>query len=200
MTSPGNPRSVWSTVAVVVGTVAAGVVVAGLLHDPQPAAVSIPGCEEVLLPEDMQRINYAIAGPDSVPVGFDAAAKSAALIQALPAGTAVEPDAMFPPLTFDTFDTGATAYGRIALGGAVGDLDVMLSTSDQPAGPCIAGYVDERRTLNDGTVVDVRSSERGSRVRVYGTDGSRVDVSADRVLTVRQVTDIAMTPGLRRNC
>ncbi|MGF0310997.1 hypothetical protein [Rhodococcus sp. IEGM1428] len=196
MANPGDPKSVWSTVAVIVGTVAAGVVVAGLLHDPQPPAVSIPGCEEVLLPEDMQRINYAIAGPDSVPAGFDAAAKSAALIQALPAGTTVEPDAMFPPLTFDT---RAIAYGRIALGGAVGDVNVTLSTSDQPVGACISGYVDERRTLNDGTVVDVRSSEKGSRVEVYATDGSHVDVSADRVLTVQQVTDIAMTPGLRNN-
>ncbi|OZE81551.1 hypothetical protein CH305_10025 [Rhodococcus sp. 15-649-2-2] len=196
MANPGDPKSVWSTVVVIVGTVAAGVVVAGLLHDPQPAAVSIPGCEEVLLPKDMQRINYAIAGPDSVPTGFDASAKSAALIQALPAGTTVEPDAMFPPLTFDT---RAIAYGRIALGGAVGDVNVTLSTSDQPVGACIAGYVDERRTLNDGTVVDVRSSEKGSRVEVYATDGSHVDVSADRVLTVQQVTDIAMTPGLRNN-
>ncbi|OZC88532.1 hypothetical protein CH254_11495 [Rhodococcus sp. 06-412-2C] len=196
MANPGDPKSVWSTVAVIVGTVAAGVVVAGLLHDPQPAAVSIPGCEEVVQPEDMQRINYAIAGPDSVPVGFDAAAKSAALIQALPAGTTVEPDAMFPPLTFDT---GANAFGRIVLGGAVGDVSVMLSTSDQPAGPCFAGYVDERRTLSDGTVVDVTSGQNGSRVEVYATDGSHVDVSADRVLTVQQVTDIAMTPGLRNN-
>jgi len=63
----------------------------------------------------------------------------------------------------------------------------------------LAGYVDERRTLSDGTVVDLRSSERGSRVEVYGTDGSIVDVSADPVLTVQQVTDIAMTPGLRWN-
>ncbi|OZC49044.1 hypothetical protein CH286_10050 [Rhodococcus sp. WWJCD1] len=196
MASRGDPKSVWSTVVVIVGTLAAGVVVAGLLHDTQPAAVSIPGCEEVLLPEDMQRINYAIAGPDSVPTGFDASAKSAALIKALPAGTTVEPDAMFPPLTFDT---RAIAYGRIALGGAVGDVNVTLSTSDQPVGACIAGYVDERRTLNDGTVVDVRSSEKGSRVEVYATDGSHVDVSADRVLTVQQVTDIAMTPGLRNN-
>ncbi|QIH98682.1 hypothetical protein BH92_01280 [Rhodococcoides fascians A21d2] len=156
MADPGDPKSVWSTVAVIVGTEAAGVIVAGLLHDPQPAA----------------------------------------LIQALPAGTTVEPDAMFPPLTFDT---SATAYGRIVLGGAVGDVSVMLSTSDQPAGPCFAGYVDERRTLSDGTVVDVTSGQNGSRVEVYATDGSHVDVSADRVLTVQQETDIAMTPGLRNN-
>ncbi|MDI9933090.1 hypothetical protein QM588_21945 [Rhodococcus sp. IEGM 1354] len=196
MASPGDPKSVWSTVVVIFGTVAAGVVVAGLLHDPQPDAVSIPGCAEVVQPEDMQRINYAFVGPDSAPVGFDAAAKSAALVGALPAGTTVEPDAMFPPLTFDF---QASAYGRISLGGAVGDLDVRLSTSDQSAGPCFAGYVDERRTLSDGTVVDLKSSERGSRVEVYGTDGSIVDVSADPVLTVQQVTDIAMTPGLRWN-
>lgn len=84
MASPGDPKSVWTTVSVIVGTVAAGVVVAGLLHDPQPDAVSIPGCAEVVQPEDMQRINYAIVGPDSAPAGFDASAKSAALARAFP--------------------------------------------------------------------------------------------------------------------
>ena len=194
MAHAGLGKSVWSTVAVIVGTVSAGVVVAGLLHDRGPDAVSIPGCAEVVQPEDMQRINFAFVGPDSVPEGFDAAAKSAALMQALPAGTTVEPDPSFPPLTFDA---GATAHGTIERGGAVGNLDVRLSTSDQPAGPCFAGFVDERRTLSDGTVIDVRSAENSSDVRVYATDGSLVDVSADRVLTVRQVTDIAMTPSLR---
>ena len=87
----------------------------------------------------------------------------------------------------------------VILGTVAAGVSVMLSTSDQPAGPCFAGQVDERRTLNDGTVVDVRSSERGSRVEVYGNDGSIVGVSADPVLTVQQVTDIAMTPGLREN-
>lgn len=194
MASERGSKSAWSTTAVVVGIVAVGILVAGLLDDSQPDAVAIPGCDEVIQPEDMQRINYAFVGDDSAPTGFDATTMSDALIQALPSGTTVKPDPMFPPLTFDV---DATAHGTISLGGAVGDLTVMLSTSDQPVGPCFAGYVDERRTLGDGTAVDTTSGETRSRVRVYAPDGSRVDASADSVLTVQQLTDIAMAPGLR---
>ncbi|MFY2788060.1 hypothetical protein [Rhodococcus sp. MALMAid1271] len=194
MARSGDSKSVWSTVVVIVGIVAAGVGVASLLHDPQPVAVSIPGCAEVIQPEDTYRVNFAFVGGDSAPVAFDASAASAALIDALPAGTTVEPDAMFPPFTFAA---DGNASGRISLGGTVGDVSVSLSTSDETPGPCFAGHVDERRTLADGTVLDITSGENHSRVRVYRTDGSRADVSADRVLTVRQVTDIAMAPGLR---
>ena len=189
-----KPTWVQKAGAVIVAIVAVGIVVAGLLDDPQPDAVAIPGCGEVIQPADMQRINYAIVDDNSAPREFDAATMSDVLIQALPAGTTVKPDPTFPPLTFDV---AATAHGTISLGGASGDLTVMLSTSDQPVGPCFAGYVDERRTLDDGTTIDTTSSETSSRVRVYAPDGSRVDASADSVLTVQQLTDIAMTPGLR---
>ncbi|SNS99715.1 hypothetical protein [Rhodococcoides kyotonense] len=181
--------SAWSTAAVIVGIVAAGTVVAGLLNDPQSEAITIPGCDEVVQPEDMQRINYAFVGADSYDdLWFSeekATAMSDALAGALPADAVVE-----PPLSFDS---DATAHGTVSVNGNSGQLTVRVWQSDEPAGPCFAGYVDERRSLSDGTVLDIS----GERVIAYVPDGSRIDVNADNVFTVKQLTDIATTPGLR---
>lgn len=90
MKSTGARGSIWSTVAVIVGIVAVGTAVAGLLHEPQPDPIAIPGCAEVIQPEDLVRVNYAFlsegdADISEVPWRFEAKAES--MTDALNRGT-----------------------------------------------------------------------------------------------------------------
>lgn len=104
---PRSSKSAWSTAAVIIAIVAVGVVVAGLLHNPQPDAITIPGCDEVTQPEDLHRVNFAYV-PNGSYDNADypwfsrakAAAMSDALAGALPRGATVEPDSMGPSLVF----------------------------------------------------------------------------------------------------
>jgi hypothetical protein len=210
MKSTGARGSVWSTVAVIVGIVAGGTVVAGLLHEPQPDPVVIPGCEEVVQPEDLVRVNYAFvsegdADVSEVPWRFEAKARAMtdALIAALPTGAVIEPEPFAPTFGFDavavrqSLDGEADALGTVTAGDRTGTLTVTVGLSDQPAGPCFAGVVDERSTQADGTVLDIQDSKDTSRVIARATDGTRIDVNARGVLTREQVIDIARAPGLR---
>lgn len=210
MKSTGARGSIWSTVAVIVGAVAVGTVVAGMLHEPQTDSIAIPGCDEVIQPEDTVRVNYAFvtegdADISEVPWRFESKAQSMtdALIAALPTGATLEPDPFVPVFGFDavevrqSFDAEAEALGTVALGNRTGILTVTVALSAEPPGPCLAGFVDERSTQSDGTVLDIINDRKASRVVVSATDGTRIDVTADGVLTLEQVIDIALTPGLR---
>lgn len=210
MTSTGARGSVWSTVAVIVGIVAVGTVVAGLLHEPQPDPITIPGCAEVVQPEDSVRVNYAFAiegdaDNSEVPWRFDSKAQSMtdALIAALPTGATVEPEPFAPTFGFDagavrqSLDGQADALGTVTVGNRTGTLTVTVGLSDQPAGPCFAGFVDQRSTQSDGTVLDIQDSTHTTRVVASALDGTRIDVNAKGVLTLEQVIDIALAPGLR---
>lgn len=176
MTSTGARGSVWSTVAVIVGIVAVGTVVAGLLHEPQPDPITIPGCAEVIQPEDSVRVNYAFAiegdaDNSEVPWRFDSKAQSMtdALIAALPTGATVEPEPFAPTFGFDagavrqSLDGQADALGTVTVGNRTGTLTVTVGLSDQPAGPCFAGFVDQRSTQSDGTVLDIQDSTHTTR-------------------------------------
>ncbi|MEK8072592.1 hypothetical protein [Rhodococcoides navarretei] len=210
MKSTGARGSVWSTVAVIVGIVAAGTVVAGLLHEPQPEPIAIPGCEEVIQPEDLVRVNFAFVSEgdvdsSEVPWRFEAKSQAMtdALIAALPDGSVVEPEPFAPTFGFDavavrqSFDGYATAFGTITAADRTGTLAVTVGLSDQPAGPCFAGVVDERSTQADGTVLDIQDGTDTTRVVAVATDGTRIDVNANGVLTLEQLIDIALAPGLR---
>ncbi|MEW2014559.1 hypothetical protein [Rhodococcus sp. NPDC076796] len=210
MKSTGARGSVWSTVAVIVGIVAVGTVVAGLLHEPQPEPIAIPGCAEVIQPEDLVRVNYAFviegdADVSEVPWRFEAKAQSMtdALIAALPTGATVDPDPFAPAFGFDalavrqSLDGYADAFGTVTVGDRTGTLTVTVWLSSEPVGPCFAGVVDERSTQADGTVLDIQDSKDASRVIARATDGTRIDVSANGVLTLEHVIDIALAPGLR---
>lgn len=196
--------SAWSTAAVIVAIVVSGTVVAGFLNDPQSDAIAVPGCDEVVQPEDMQRINYAFVEDkryaDPTYGWFSetkATTMSDALLAALPNNVVVLPYSMFEPLRFVPFGSETTATGTISMSGAESELVVVVQQTDEPAGPCFAGYVDERRTLADGTVIDISEGENGGRARAHTSDGSLIDVSATGALTVEQLADIAATPGLR---
>ncbi|QII05727.1 hypothetical protein BH93_10405 [Rhodococcoides fascians A25f] len=210
---PRSSKSAWSTAAVIIAIVAVGVVVAGLLHNPQPDAITIPGCDEVTQPEDLHRVNFAYV-PNGSYDNADypwfsrakAAAMSDALAGALPRGATVEPDSMGPSLVFGPISSSpgggisggdTSANGFLSMGSVEGGLTVTVSKSDQPPGPCFAGYVDERRTLADGIVVDISGGEKNRRVQAFVPDGSRIDASSAGLLTVEQLMDIVTAPGLR---
>lgn len=88
---------------------------------------------------------------------------SDALAQSLPAGTAVAFDAPSRALYFGPIGSaegnpagGTTpARGTIDVDGNAGPLTVSVQKSDEPPGPCIEGYVDERRTLDLVTMPDL---------------------------------------------
>lgn len=210
MKSTGARGSIWSTVAVIVGIVAVGTAVAGLLHEPQPDPIAIPGCAEVIQPEDLVRVNYAFlsegdADISEVPWRFEAKAESMtdALIAALPTGATVDPEPFAPTFGFDalavrqSFDGEADALGTVTVGNRTGTLAVTVGLSNVPAGPCFAGFVEERSTREDGTVLDTVNRTDTHRVVAYTPDGTRIDVNARGVLTHEQVVAIALTPGLR---
>lgn len=205
MKTAGTHSSKWSTAAVIFAIVAAGTAVAGVLDDP---ATDIAGCEEVVQPEQAQRINFAFVGEESYDnpdhpwfTEAKATAMSDALAQSLPAGTDVAFDAPARALYFGPIGSQegnpaggiTTARGTIAVGGKTGRLTVSVQKSDEPPGPCFEGYVDERRTLDDGTVVDLRDGG----VRAYTPDGTLIDASADNMLTTEQLLDLVTAPGLR---
>lgn len=128
----------------------------------------------------------------------------------------------------DTVPDGVEVAGNSEAGGALarsdgaaGRIHATVRQSDGGAPPCVAGELDERRTLSDGTVVDVLDTwteRRGDRTLVrsataYARDGSRISVSAndgaelladgDPVhsgmppLTIDELVRIAVDPGLR---
>ncbi|MDV8023085.1 hypothetical protein [Rhodococcus sp. IEGM 1330] len=193
----------WSAVAaVVIG--AAVVVVTGVSDHSRSDATAIPGCDEVVEPDDTHNIDYSFIEDrryaDSDYGWFSdtkAVNMSDALRAALPADTEVLPYSITPPLQFQPFGSETTAQALVALRGEEGDLTVVVQRSDTPAGPCITGYVQERRTLDDGTIIDTSDNENGRRARAYTSDGSLIDVSITGALTVEQLADIAAEPGLR---
>lgn len=186
---------------VIIGTVG---VVAGVANYSRSDATAIPGCDHAVEPDDTHNIDYSFiedrryADPD---YGWfsdtKAVTMSDALRAALPADTEVLPYSLTPPLQFQPFGSETTANAVVALGGEEGDLTVVVQRSDTPAGPCITGYVQERRTLDDGTIVDTSDNENGRRARAYTSDGSLIDVSITGALTVDQLADIAAEPSLR---
>nr|WP_314142115.1 hypothetical protein [uncultured Rhodococcus sp.] len=210
MKSTGAQGSIRSTVAVIGGIVAVGTVVAGLLHEPPPDPIAIPGCEEVIQPEDLVRVNYAFvsegdADVSEVPWRFESKAQSMtdALIAALPTGATIEPEPFAPTFGFDavavrqSFDGEADALATVTVGDRTGILSVTVGLSDVPPGPCFAGVVEERSMQADGTTLDIQDRTDTSRVIASATDGTRIDVNANGVLTLDQVIDIALAPGLR---
>ncbi|WP_305093044.1 hypothetical protein [Prescottella sp. R16] len=234
-TDPGSPSrriAAWTFGLSVVSVVAAGVVVGGLLHTPEPELTTalpttttpppppelpeysyvtpsvtyptqIPGCDVVEPPGESEMIAYAHYGAPAYEnpdypwfSGPKALAMSQALVDALPAGTEVEfaaPEASlyFQPISSyedPTIDLGGStdAHATLRRGDARGSLWVSVRQTADPVPPCVAGSLDARRTLGDGTVVDVQdtwSETDGVRTvsrsaAVYTTDGSRIHLSA----------------------
>lgn len=194
----------------------------------------IPGCDVVERPGESELISFVT---DSH-LGYDnpdfpwfsgprAGAMSLALREALPAGVEVEfapPERslLFQPIEGDTeseFGGDTSARATVSRNGKSGSLSVSVQQSGDPAPACIAGYLDARRMLPDGTVVDVLdtwSETDGVRTlsrsaRAYVSDGSHVSASSTDAaytgsgqvnsgtvpLTVDELVSIVTAPGLR---
>ncbi|KAA8888973.1 hypothetical protein F3087_08215 [Nocardia colli] len=145
--------------------------------------VDIPGCAVVEPPSTGPSMSFVEAEPS----GYDnpaypwfsgpkAVAMSQALRDALPdavdVGFApVKESLLFDPIFDPTTDSGerdlgagwTTAHGPLLRDGKPGQLMVSVKQSTAPIPPCVAGDLDERRRLADGTTVDVHDTWSESR-------------------------------------
>ncbi|MFI6041554.1 hypothetical protein ACIA8C_07955 [Nocardia sp. NPDC051321] len=199
--------------------------------------VNIPGCDVVEPPGDRKWQGYMTTdkfGYDNPTYpwfsGPKAVAMSQALRDGLPEGVdiafaSVGQSLLFRPIFDPSGESGehldaggwTTATGTVVRGGKAGELMVSVRKSDAPIPPCVAGDLDERRHLTDGTTVDVHDTwSEVDKVRTlsrtanaYLTDGTVVTTSAsddgqDRdshsgtvPLTVDELAVLATAPGLR---
>jgi len=214
-----------------------------------PSAVyptTIPGCESVEAPDDEHGISIftSTGGDDAYDdprfpwfSGAKAVSMSDAVADAIPDGVEIKfaspsRSLQFGPIsapsTSDELSEGWTiedlastdASATILRGEASGGLSVSVNSSKAPVPPCIAGSLVERRSLADGSVVDVQDSWseiNGQRTLsrsafLYGIDGTRVhaylDDTADRVgaevqasgalpLTIDELVSLVSLPQLR---
>ncbi|MDH6676899.1 hypothetical protein M2284_001097 [Rhodococcus sp. LBL1] len=270
----GTSRTVaaWTFGLSVVSIVAAGVVVAGFLHSPEPELTTalptttptttepeqpefsyvtpsvtyptqIPGCDVVEPPAHTEWVGYTSFGAP----GYDnprypwfsgpkAGAMSQSLHAALPVGVELPfaspgQSLFFQPITSNDDMTASAesgdvdlggdtaAYGTLLRGDTRGSLSVSVRASTDPVPACVAGQLDGRRMLADGTVVDVldtwsetngvrtlsRSAHAyipdGTRVSAYSTDagylyGDQTN-SGTVPVAVDELVSIVIAPGLR---
>ncbi|MEV6655683.1 hypothetical protein [Nocardia fluminea] len=196
--------------------------------------VQIPGCDVVEPPRPGQSFSMVtFKTPEydnpSYPwfSGPKAVAMSQALRAALPAGVEiafapVDRSLVFQPILDDpTEDKGfggwTDARATLLRGDRSGSLAVNVSESTTPIPPCVAGDLDERRRLPDGTIVDLHdtwSETNGVRALshsaiAYLPDGSvahayATDDAADGSgytgtvpLTIDEIVALVTVPGLR---
>ncbi len=204
---------------------------ASTVSDPKAA---IPGCDEVEAPPEAgeetfkSKIGEDVYDTPRFPwfTSAKATAMSDALKGLLPAGAELQfgrvtESFVFQPITDfgDPDPTGSTnAYGSVVNGDAGGRVQVYVQKTSAPVPPCVTGQLDERRTLPDGTVVDLRerrSHDDGEQtiarsVDAYVADGSWIGATADdRVgenekersgkvpLTIDDLVHIVSDPRLR---
>ncbi|MFC9435887.1 hypothetical protein [Nocardia sp. NPDC057030] len=199
--------------------------------------VDIPGCAVVEPPSSGPFRSFMAVEPrdyDNPAYPWFSAAKAVAMSQALrdalpdavDVGFApVEDSLLFGPIFDPPTDSGdrevaagwTTAHGPLLRDGKPGQLTVSVKQSGAPVPPCVAGDLDERRRLADGTTVDVHdtwSESRGVRMlsrsaHAYLPDGTVATASAtdDRTdgsghsgtvpLSVDDLAAVATAAGLR---
>ncbi|MFD3702512.1 hypothetical protein ACFWUP_05145 [Nocardia sp. NPDC058658] len=259
--TPSKSITAWTVGLWCVSAVAGGVIVSGLLHDPEPELTTappsslrvttpppvthtyrtppivyptqIPGCDKVEPP--VAEGGFATWGSSSE-FGYDnpsfpwfsgpkAVAMSNALRTALPSGVVVEwasfdRSLFFQPILGDAeqpFAGTTSAQASIRRGDQTGSLSVSVRKSGAAIPPCVAGQLDERRVLADGTTVDlqdtwsetddVRTTSRvaiayspdGDVVSVYGTDAPSAGgrPSGTVPMTRDEMVALATTPAVR---
>lgn len=199
----------------------------------------IPGCDVVERPGESEWTAFVVdrdSGYDNPDYpwfsGPKAGAMSRALRDALPGGVEVEfasPERslIFQPIMSEDapedgapdYDGNTNADATLSRDGKNGSLSVAVRLSTDAIPACVAGYLDARRTLADGTVVDVldtwsetngvrtlsRSASAyapdGTRVSAYATDAAVADSgqanSGTVPLTVDELVVLVTAPGLR---
>ncbi len=241
----------WTFGLTCVAIVAAGYLVAWLVHEPEPSEsgdraadsyvtapvtfpVQIPGCDVVEPPRQGQSFGMIQSDTDeydnpSYPwfSGPKALAMTRALQEALPgdieiAFAPLRDSLVFQPILGDLahnkgFGGWTRANATLLRGDRAGELSVDVREDTTPIPPCVAGALDERRHLPDGTIVDTDdtwSEWKGVRTlsrhaTAYLPDGSVAHANAtDQVpdgtgrtralpLTVDELVALVTDPGLR---
>ncbi|OCH83450.1 hypothetical protein [Gordonia sp. UCD-TK1] len=206
-----------------------------VVSEPVDPNAPIPGCTVVEAPDQSGYTAYTGMGQPTYDNpqfpwfnGPKATAMSTALVNALPVEAEIEfasPEQSFvfqPIIAFgepDPEPRGFTsARGVLINGEGRGAVSVDVRRASAPVPSCVAGQLDERRTLPDGVVVDVHDTWQevdGVRAlsrtaRAYVPDGSwiiaraddaiggsRQDHSGSIPLTVDELVRIVRDPGLR---
>ncbi|AFR48549.1 hypothetical protein [Gordonia sp. KTR9] len=206
-----------------------------VVSEPFDQNAPIPGCDVVEVPDASGYTTFTGMGNPSYDnpdfpwfSGPKATAMSAALAAALPARAEIafagpSQPLIFQPITSlgdpDPEPRGSTvASGEVVSGDVRGTVSVQVQRSSDAVPACVAGQLDQRRTLPDGVVVDVHDTWQevdGVRAlsrtaRAYVPDGSWVtawasdatgtnqrDNSGSVPLTIDDLMRIVVDPGLR---
>lgn len=208
-----------------------------IVEEPVDLSAPIPGCETVE-PPPTDSGRYSVFTSSSDPSydnpeypwfsGPKATAMSNAAVASLPPSAEIEFASQERSLVFQPVsDLGGAqpepkgyTYATAALvnGDAKGSVYLQVQKKSDPVPTCVAGYLDERRTLADGTIVDVHDTweeVNGSRTlrrsaRAYVSDQSWIhatayDISGDAQqehsgkipLAIDDLVRIVSDPGLR---
>lgn len=177
-----------------------------VVDEPFDPDAPIPGCASVEKPGSSTTYSaFASTGQqsyDNPKFPWFSASKATAMSQAVVGDLPDGADVVFAPpsrsFVFEPiFDYGddapddiggtTTASGAITRGSAIGTMFVSVRKADRPIPACVAGELDARRTMPDGTVVDVHDTwtETDGRRRLsrtanaYAGDGSWIGAQAD---------------------
>ncbi|SNS93525.1 hypothetical protein [Rhodococcoides kyotonense] len=187
---------------------------------------SIPGCDDVDPPVEDSYSSFITMGDQSYdnPIapwfsGPKAQLMSEALLSALPTHISFEDGVpYFDPIPVyngapeEVTVDSTNAYGSVITDTGTGSLSVAVSQSTRGVEPCVAGDLDERSTMPDGTVVDALTTWRevnGDRtyarsVTAYHLDGSQIsaysaapDSENALPLSVDELVSVVTASGLR---
>lgn len=176
-----------------------------IVDEPIDLNAPIPGCDVVEPPGELTSTASISSSDPSYDnpkfpwfSGPKATAMSNAVAELLPSGAEVafaspEQSLVFQPITDYSESTpdppnGSTyANGSVTNGKAKGGLYVTAQQTTVPVPACVAGSVDERRTLPDGVVVDVQDTwtevdgvrTLSRSARSYVPDGSWISAGAN---------------------
>lgn len=229
-------HGLWVDAIVITSIVAAGTAVAGITNEPPADTVAIPGCDTVVPAGSSVSFAIGTYGGSTYDnpeypwlTAPKATAMSQALVGALPDAVELEYAEPSWSMVFQPIDvypedaslpdgieiadiSGASrAKGFVLRDDVRGKLRVSVKASDFGVLPCVEGFVDERVTLADGTVVDTLEAvselegvETHRRSAIAYAAGNRVSASmSDRgdagtlPLTVEELRAIVTEPGLR---
>jgi len=136
--------------------------------------VDIPGCATVEPPSEGEAFAMWVGGEQSYDnprypwfSALKASAMTAAVLDALPEAVEIPlvsptesllfepiPEYEQPPDVEDDFGGVTSARGPLLRDSSPGSLWLSVSKADRPIPPCVAGELDRRTTLPDGTVLD----------------------------------------------
>ncbi|MFC9897314.1 hypothetical protein ACFVMC_26805 [Nocardia sp. NPDC127579] len=191
----------------------------------------IPGCATVEPPSGESRWGSVMGSPNYDNPDFPwfsarkAVAMSDALRSALPDGVVldwgpIDRSLVFEPIlgtAGDEFSGFTHAAAGLRRGELAGSLSLAVRQGPVPVPPCVAGRLDERRVLADGTTVDlqdtwsetdgVRTLSRdaiayrpdGSTVSAYSTDASELGGKPSGTVPIsrEELLALVLTPGVQ---